>query len=111
MDIAWDNIEFNKYELIILQKLCHKPRFCRNGHYDERSLLSAVKSDKKGFMKKALENLYRLQIIEKYKAQNRYDYCFPHENYVPAISVLKKYASQYDFIDESILDIKYKKRG
>jgi hypothetical protein len=110
MGIDWECIEFNEYELMILQKFCYKPRFCRNGHYDEKSILSGVKSDKIGFMKDALKNLVRLKIIEKYKAQNRYDYCFPQENYVSTLSILRKYASRYDFIDESILDIKSKKR-
>lgn len=110
MVVDWENIEFNKYELIILQKFCYKPRFCRNGHYDEKSLISGVKVNEKGFMKKALDNLYRLKIIEIYPAQSRHDYCFPRENYVPVLSVLKKYSSQYDFIDVSILDMKYKKR-
>lgn len=110
MEINWGNIEFNEYELMILYKLCIKPRFCRNGHYDEKSLVQGVKSDKICLMKKAIDRIYHLKIIDKYKAQLRHDYCFHRENYVYVLDVLKRYASQYDFIDEELLNLKYNRR-
>ena len=103
MDIDWDGIDFSEYELMILQKICHKRRFCK-AHLQKESLLSGVKKDKIGFMKEALDNLIRLGITAKYKTQGRYDNCFPKENYVPSLKVLKRYADEYDFIDKSLFN-------
>jgi|GEM_PF-979762 len=109
MEIDWEKIEFNEYELMILEKLCRKPRFCRNGHYDEKSLFQGVKSDKIGLMRKAIDKLYKLGIIYRYPAQSRPDYCFHQECYPFVLDVLKRYSGQYDFIDLETLNIKYKK--
>lgn len=111
MVVDWDSIEFNEYELRIINKFCYKRRFCDNGHYDEKSLIHAVDNAEIGFMRDALKKLLRLNIVKEIKKQNRHDYCFPKESYTPSILILKKYARQYDFIDKSICDMKIKKHG
>jgi len=96
----WTNIEFTEHELILLNKLCLLRRFC-NRHLQEESLLSGVKKDKIGLQKEALSNLVKKRIVAKYKTQHRYDYCFPQRNYAPALEVLAKYSTLYEFIDIS----------
>jgi hypothetical protein len=96
----WIESEFTEYELILINKLCLVRRFC-NAHMQEESLLSGVKKNKIGDLKKALKNISRKGIIRKYKAQDRYDYCFPMENYVSCLTILKRYSGTYPFIDVS----------
>lgn len=100
MEIDWVGINFTKQELIMLQKFCYSRRFC-NRHMQKESILSGIPNNEIKDYKKALDNLIKKGIIAKYKTQNRYDLCFPHKNYAPSIEVLRKYESEYDFIDTS----------
>ena len=101
MGIDWTNIEFTKHELILINKICQKRRFCK-AHLQEESLLSGVKKNEIGNQKEALGSLVKKGIILRYKAQDRHDYCFPMENYAPALKVLERYSARYEFIDISI---------
>lgn len=97
----WIESEFTEYEIFLINKLCLIRRFC-DAHMQEESLLSGVKKNKIGDLKKALKKISRKGIVRKYKAQDRHDYCFPMENYTPCLEILKKYADKYPFIDMDI---------
>jgi len=94
--------DFTEQELFLLYKLCYGRRFC-DRHLQEHSLISGVPKDKIHLYKKALHRLTKWGIVHKYKTQKRHDYCFPPKNYTPSIEVLKKYESQYEFIDVDVL--------